>query len=71
MAFYGVCCGGPYDGRRIHHHESPYRVGIAYRKAFPGQMAPTVERPIKFGHYVFDQAGETWVWDGPETRDSD
>lgn len=64
---YGVCCGGPYDGLNVQHDCSPYAVAIAYGKAFPGQMAATVERPVIYGHYLFDDTGKVWVWDGPET----
>lgn len=64
---YGVCCGGPYDGKKIAHDSSPYSVAIVYGVPFAGQMAPTIARPVWFGQYLFDDTGKVWVWDGPET----
>lgn len=60
---YGVCVGGPTDGKMLAHHEPTYRLAISVMhpgRSYPGMQAST-DPDIKFGVYYWH--GRVWMWE--------
>lgn len=65
---YGICDGGPFDGRPLAHPEARYLVAIELfgRRVRVGAMPTATD--CEFGVYRFKD-GE-WTWEPPANRPS-
>lgn len=61
---YGVCVGGPTDGRMLAHHEPIYRlaINVVSGKSLPGVVI-IGDLWVKFGEYRFED--RKWHWTPP------
>lgn len=72
VLLYGICRGGPYDGKPIAHHKALMEVAMAAEvpgRALPAQVGVSLQHPdVVWKAYIWQPALEEWHWDDSERR---